>query len=219
MSSTEAGSLTDYIAGELREWIFSHRLKPNEPIRQEKIAQLLGTSRIPVREALRKLESEGLVVIRPYSGARVAVLDLDECLEIYKIRERLEPLALSESIPLLTAAQQDDVRRLAADLTELRGDGTAYLEGDRKFHVSTYAAIPSARLLQMIIGYWNTTQHYRRLLLSTFSDHDWDMAECEHLLIVDAVMARNVQLGEDALRMHIERARVRFSQHTTLFDR
>jgi DNA-binding GntR family transcriptional regulator len=45
------------------------------------------------------------------------------------------------------------------------------------------------------------------------------MAECEHLLIVDAVMARNVQLGEDALRMHIERARVRFSQHTTLFDR
>jgi DNA-binding GntR family transcriptional regulator len=218
VNAAEAGSLTDYIAGELREKIFRHELKPNEPIRQEKIALELGTSRLPVREALRRLESEGLVVIRPYSGARVAILDHVECEEIYKIRERLEPLAISESIPFLTTAQQDEVQRLADVLPALRGDGVAWLQGDRDFHLATYAGIRSPRLLTMIVGYWNTTQHFRRLLLSTFSDHDYDMVEAEHALIVDAVRTRDVRFAEDMLRIHIERSRIRLSERSALFD-
>lgn len=218
-TTTSSASLTDYVAGEIRESIFDHRLKPNEPIRQEKIAQELGVSRIPVREALRRLESEGLVVIRPYSGARVAVLDLVECEEIYKIRERLEPLALSESMLHLTPQQLDDVERLAVELLGKRGSGAAWLEGDRNFHLATYAGITTPRLLKMIIGYWNTTQHYRRLLLSTFSEHDYEMVESEHALIVDAVRTRNVRVGEEVLRMHIERSRARLFDRATLFDR
>lgn len=214
----DASSLTDYIAGKLREWILERQLKPNESIRQEKVAQQLGTSRIPVREALRRLESEGLVVIRPYSGARVAALDVRECEEIYKIRERIEPLALSESIPMLTAEQQEEVRRLAAVMVGERRNDVGWLEADRKFHLATYAGITSPRLLRMIIGYWNTTQHYRRLLLSTFVDHDYEMVESEHALIVDAVLTRNVTRGEDILRLHIERSRMRLVAHAYLFD-
>jgi DNA-binding GntR family transcriptional regulator len=218
VNTAEEGSLTDYIAGKLREKIFRHELKPSEPIRQEKLALELGTSRLPVREALRRLESEGLVVIRPYSGARVAVLDHVECEEIYKIRERLEPLAIAESIPLLTEEQQSEVRRLAEALPARRGDGGAWLQGDRDFHLATYAGIPSPRLLTMILGYWNTTQHFRRLLLSTFSAHDYDMVEAEHAIIVDAVVTRDVPLAEEILRIHIRRARIRLSQHASLFD-
>lgn len=205
-------SLTDYIAGELRERILQRRLPPGEPLRQEKIAGELGTSRIPVREALRRLESEGLVVIRPYSGARVAELDIVECSEIYKIRERLEPLALSESMPHLTDQQRAEVQRLAESLPAKRGDGAAWLDGDRSFHLATYLAVPSPRLLRMIVGYWNTTQHYRRLLLSTFSEHDFEMVDCEHRLIVDAVLTRNARLGEEVLRLHIERSRTRLTE-------
>lgn len=219
MTGTEASSLTDYVASTIREWIFEHRLKPNEPIRQERIAQELGTSRIPVREALRRLESEGLVVIRPYSGARVAMLDLAECEEIYKIRERLEPLALSESIPQLTEEQRQTTERLLLDLEAKRGRGAEWLEADRAFHLATYAGIASPRLLRMIVGYWNTTQHYRRLLLSTFSEHDYRTAESEHELIVDAVLTSNVRFGEEVLRMHIERSRARLSERAALFDR
>src|SRR5918998_2890875 len=78
----------------LREAIHDGRLKPGEPVRQEAIAHELGVSRIPVREALRRLESEGLVVARPHASARVARLDFEEYEEIYKMRERLQPLAL-----------------------------------------------------------------------------------------------------------------------------
>ena len=155
----------------------------------------------------------------PYSGARVAVLDIVECTEIYKIRERLEPLALSESMPNLSDSQRAEVQRLAGELPSKRSDGAAWLEGDRNFHLATYAAIPSPRLLQMIIGYWNTTQHYRRLLLTTFSEHDFEMVDCEHRLIVDAVLTRNVKLGEEVLRLHIERSRARLTEKAALFDR
>jgi DNA-binding GntR family transcriptional regulator len=218
VNTAEAGSLTDYIASELREKIIRHELKPDEPIRQERIALELGTSRLPVREALRRLESEGLVVIQPYRGARVAILDHVECEEIYRIRERIEPLAISQSIPFLTAEQRAECERLAAALAGLRGDGVAWLQGDRDFHLATYAGIRTPRLLTMIVGYWNTTQHFRRLLLSTFSEHDYDMAEAEHALILDAVLTQDVHRAEDMLRNHIERSRIRLSQQATLFD-
>lgn len=219
MTATGSASLTDYVAGEIRGWIFAHRLKPNEPIRQERIAQELGTSRIPVREALRRLESEGLVVIRPYSGARVAMLDLVECEEIYKIRERLEPLALSESIPRLTSEQLAEAERLAGELTARRHSAAEWLEGDRAFHLATYAGIASPRLPRIIVGYWNTTQHYRRVLLTTFSEHDYQMVEAEHDLIIDAIRTQNVRFGEEVLRMHIERSRARLMERASFFDR
>jgi DNA-binding GntR family transcriptional regulator len=218
VNAAESGSLPDYIAGELREKIFHHELRPDEPIRQERIAQELGTSRLPVREALRRLESEGLVVIRPYSGARVAVLDHAECEEIYKIRERIEPLALSESIPNLSQEQMGEAQRNGDSLPAKRGDGVAWLQADRDFHLATYAGIPSPRLLTMIVGFWNTTQHFRRLLLTTFVVHDYEMVEAEHALIFDAVRTRDVRSAEELLRMHIHRSRIRLAERASLFD-
>src|SRR5262245_56278227 len=97
--------LSQRVTNEIRDLILNGELAPGERIRQEALAERFGTSRIPVREALRQLESEGLVSLVPNSGASVAKLDLNECLEIYKIRELLEPLALSESIPYLTDAE------------------------------------------------------------------------------------------------------------------
>ena len=92
-------TLTDRVAAEPRNAILTHKLKPDAPIRRAKLAQGLGIGRLPVREAQRGLESEGLVVIRPNSRARVVVWDHEACVEIYKVRERLEPLALSKQNP------------------------------------------------------------------------------------------------------------------------
>lgn len=207
------------VARQLREAIHRGSLKPGEPVRQEAVAHELGVSRSPVREALRQLEAEGLVVIRPHSGARVALLDYAECEEIYKMRERLEPLALSESIGRLTEDQLGQAARLSRELVGLRGDPAAWLEGDRQLHLACYAGVPTPRLLRTIVGFWNATQQYRRVLLTVFSDRDYDLAHGEHELIVDALLTGNRRAGEELVRAHIERSRLRLARHRHLFDR
>lgn len=211
--------MTQVVARRLREAIFDGELKPGSPVRQEAVAREFGVSRLPVREALRHLESEGLVVIRPNSGARVAVLDFEEYVEIYKIRERLEPLALAESIDRLTDEQRQEAARLAEEIESLRGDPSAWLDADRRFHLACYAGVPTPRLLHMIQGFWNTTQHYRRILLNTFSDEDFLLYQYEHRLIVNALFTGNARAGEEIIRVHIEGPRLRLSQHRELFDK
>jgi DNA-binding GntR family transcriptional regulator len=211
--------LAQRVARELRERIYDGRYGPGTPVRQEAIAAELGVSRIPVREALRLLENEGLVVIRPHSGARVALLDFEECLQIYKIRERLEPLAFSESVGRLSDEQLKEVVDLAKHLESLTHDQRVWLEGDRRLHLAMYAGMQSRYLLGMIVGFWNTTQQYRRVLLSTFTENDFEIAHDEHRLMVDALIRENARAGEDVLRIGMERSRLRLASRRDLFDR
>jgi DNA-binding GntR family transcriptional regulator len=208
----------EQVARWLREEIYARRLRPGQPIRQEAVAEELGLSRIPVREALKKLETEGLVVLRPHSGAKVASLDLAECQDIYKMRERLEPLAIAESVPNISDEQITEARRLAESLRKLDEDPSAWIEGDRKFHLACYAGIEGPRLLQTITGFWNTTQHYRRAQLEMFDAHDFEVSHAEHMLIVDALATRRPRVGEEVMRAHIEASRLRLAAHPELFD-
>ena len=218
MKGNEITTVATHVADQIRTMILDHRFKPNEPLLQDKIAQELGTSRIPVREALRLLENEGLVVIRSHSSARVAQMDFAECVEIYKIRQRIEPLALQESIAHLSNAQIENVISLAESLAAPDSIGAVWLERDRLFHLGTYAGITSPRLLNLITNYWNGTQHYRRAVVSTFTELDHQIAFCEHTLLVDAVKTQNADIGEDILRIHIARAGRRLSNNSELFD-
>jgi DNA-binding GntR family transcriptional regulator len=97
----QTGAVSQRVAGYLREAILSGEIVPGERIRQEDVAARFGTSRLPVREALRILEAEGLTEHHMHKGARVPKLDRHEVDVIYQMRERLEPLALAESLPHL----------------------------------------------------------------------------------------------------------------------
>ena len=107
---------SERVAGELRTMILSGELPPGTRIRQEEIAAQLGASRLPAREALSMLESEGLTTLRANSGAWVSKLDLQECEALYKTRERVEPLALAESIPHLTVREHSELDRLQTEI-------------------------------------------------------------------------------------------------------
>jgi DNA-binding GntR family transcriptional regulator len=211
--------LTQLVARNLRESIANGRLKPGMPIRQETIAREFGISRIPVREALRQLESEGLVIIRPNTGARVAILDFEECVEIYKIRERLEPLAFSESIGRHTHEELAGIVELARELETLTDNHDVWLAGDRRLHLACYGGVSGGPLVRMIVGFWNTTQHYRRLLLSTFTDEDFEIVRAEHELIVNALVTGNARAGEKLVRIAMERSRLRLARNRELFDK
>lgn len=206
------------VAQNIREAIYDGTLKPGEPVRQEAIAQSLGTSRIPVREALRQLEAEGLVTVRPHASARVAVLDFDECVELYKMRERMEPLAFAESVRNISEDQVAHSDVLCRQIEGLTKDPAAWIDADRRFHLATYDALPFNRLRRTVQDYWNITQQYRRIVVATFTESDFLSFQAEHMLIVDAMRTRNIRAGEDLVRMAIERARLRLEENRQLFD-
>src|SRR3954454_10199538 len=123
-SSATAGyvAVADTIADGLRDDILAWRLKPGDWIRQEAIARRYRASRMPVRQALLRLETEGLVTFTSHVGARVTTLTLADLDELYRLRERLEPLAVGESTLLLSG---DQLAELAALERELREVGEA----------------------------------------------------------------------------------------------
>ncbi len=203
------------IASRLREAILSEDLSPGTHIRQAPVAAEYGTSRIPVREALAQLETEGLVTLTPHSGARVAHFDFGEHVELYRIRELLEPLAVAESTRRLTDQQIAELRRKAEAIERSSGEVAAYLLADREFHVGTYTAAPMPRLLETINSLWNQTTHYRRAYLRLVhqADGEVDLGFVEHRLLVDSLARRDSETAAELVRMHLRRTRVRITEH------
>src|ERR1019366_1928553 len=108
--------LSARIADEIRSAVLSGEMRPGMRIRQELLAAKFGASRIPVREALKQLENEGLVVLAPNRGAWIADVNSEESIEVYKIREAVEPLAIGESVPNLTDEDVETLDRIVREL-------------------------------------------------------------------------------------------------------
>jgi DNA-binding GntR family transcriptional regulator len=214
------GEALELILRELRDEILDGRLRPGERIHQQAFAARFGTSRLPVREALRQLQSEGLVVVSPNAGARVARLDADEFDEVYLLRGQLEPLAVERGAPNLTDEQltilRSEVEAMEA-FREVSGREGEWLAHDRAFHLGTFAATHSPRLLSIIESLWNVAEPYRRAYLGLHPEIV-TLTLVEHRLLLDALTRRD---GEDAARvleMHIRRTRLGLTQHPEIFD-
>ncbi|GAA3967297.1 GntR family transcriptional regulator [Actinomadura viridis] len=193
----------------LRDKIVEGTLRPGQRIFQEAIAEQLGLSRIPVRDALRQLESEGLVRLVPNSPARVAELDPAEFTEIYEMREHLEPLAVERSAPNLTDEQLDRIHRLSEQIENSWDDSERVLKLDRDFHLASMQAARMPRLLRLVEDFWNSSQHFRRAYRETVGESDIAVIRAEHFLLVDALDSRDGKQAAQIARNHIRRTRVR----------
>jgi DNA-binding GntR family transcriptional regulator len=207
---------SERIAQHLRDAILSGEIGPGERLRQEDIAARLGASRLPVREALRMLEAEGLTEHEANKGSRVPVLDRHEVDVLYQMRERLEPLALAESLLQLTTEQvqhMEDVQgQIEADVPL-----PEFLALDRDFHLTSYAGCRTDHLVQTVARLWNATQHYRRAFMQLSGDDRLWVVNCEHRLLLDAVRRQDAVDAERYLCGHIRRTRIELSQHPELF--
>lgn len=204
------------IVATLREEILAGDIEPGTWLRQDDLAARLGVSRLPIREALRILESEGLAESMPNRGARVPALDLHEVNTLYQMRERLEPLTLIESLALISEDQVDRMQRIQEDI-EANTDINRFLALDRDFHMTSYEACPSERLLATTVRLWNSTQHYRRAFMLLAGANRAAVVNAEHRLILDAVRRRDSEDAERFLVGHIRRTRVELNQHPDLF--
>lgn len=157
----------DLVLTSLREGILTSALPPGTRLRQEKLADVFGTSRIPVREALRALEYEGLVTSLPYRGFTVTELDADDIEEVYDLRILLESHAVRLAVPLITDEDLQTLEGLYAEMASAE-PGDAQLAARERFYMRLYSMSGRPRLVSLIARLrqevarslrWPTLQH------------------------------------------------------------
>ncbi|GGR26403.1 GntR family transcriptional regulator [Streptomyces roseolus] len=154
-----------FVLEELRGAITSGELRPGAPIRQDALAARLQVSRVPLREALKALEAEGLVVHHVHRGYFVAQLSLADLEEIYRIRALLETEAVSRALTLRPDGFHETLAGIQREVERASkaGDVTAMAEANRRFHFALIEACGMPRLVRMITTLWDSTDAYRSL--------------------------------------------------------
>lgn len=206
-SAIQRQSLTSAVADKLRDQIIRGEIPEGAQLRQDAIANLFRVSRIPVREALRQLDAEGLIAIVPNRGAIVPTLSADDVEELFSIRALLEPEVLKLSIPRLT---DEDFSEAAAVLREyvdeLRHDDhvSAWGRLNWQFHSILYSRANQPRFMAIIRNVNNSGERYTRLQL--YLTHGIKRANEEHHQILEFCRQRDWVHACKLLRQHIEYA-------------
>lgn len=198
--------LGEIVYESLREAIVSQILKPGERLMEIELADELGVSRTPVREAIRKLELEGFVVMIPRKGAYVADLSIKDINEVFEIRGSLEALAAGLAAQRATKEEIEEMERNLV-LTAKQWEGNDLIETievDTQFHELIYNASKNARLVTMIKDLREQVQRFRTTTLSV--PGRLKFALDEHRRIVEAIAARDEQEAKRMAREHIESA-------------
>jgi len=194
----------------LQTAIVTGDLAPGEKIGEVELCSRFNLTRGPLREALGRLESRGLLVRRPHAGVKVVSVSADELIELYRIREVMEGLAARQAAERMT---DEEIRDLQATLDshekmieEAQGQAYYQAEGDYDFHHRIATGSRNAKLAQMLLGdlYYMVRMYRYRLSTSAGRPH---MALGEHRRIVEAIAQRDGELAEFLMKRHINAAR------------
>jgi DNA-binding GntR family transcriptional regulator len=210
-------SLADDIVDRLREAIYTGQLAPNERLREEVLASILGLSRGPVREALAQLEREGLVIRLPNRGATVARLSLEDLEEVYSLRLVLEQLAVKQAIKYAEATYFDRMQAIVNEMQTCLDRGITTQEAarlDLRYHELIYEASHHKRLLSV----WSTLRPQIHVFLLSRNVANKDFKEVlvtEHQTLLD-LMRHGDQVGAlTKLQSHLQGAYERvFESHS-----
>ncbi|WP_448320020.1 GntR family transcriptional regulator [Streptomyces sp. CO7] len=187
-----------YVLAELRSAITGGELRPGAPIRQDALAARLEVSRVPLREALKILEGEGLVEHKVHRGYFVTELSLDDLREVYRIRELLEAEAVRRAAAGTDAGLLATLERAQAEVERAGGTGdvTAMAAANRRFHFALFEASGMPRLVRLIGTLWDSTDAYRSLYYAEPPNRE--RVVHEHRTVLDALRAGD---SDEALRL------------------
>jgi DNA-binding GntR family transcriptional regulator len=200
------GTTTQHALDELRRAIVAGRYRPGQRVGQEEIADHLGVSLAPVREALRALEQEGQVVYRPRRGYFITELHVADLEEIYALRALLEERAVRRTLPAL---DEDAVERIALAARDCAiaaetGDVAAELEANRRFHFGMLESPDQAHTMRLIRLLWDSTEAYRAMYYNSPQERAKTVEAHDEILA--AVRRRDVDVVVAALNEHREQA-------------
>lgn len=198
-------NLTNLAYDSIKEYILEGQLDETSRLTEEFLSTQLGISKSPIREALNRLEAEGLIRIEPRKGAYLRLLSPDEVTDLYDLREALETHAVrtAKLSPALIAELHKSIRRQRAFLKA--NDRAHYIEEDVHFHAELAQATKNKPLCAVLENIQNQIWISRRssynLSSSSAPDH--------HTAIVDALEANDREKAESAMRSHIQTVRCR----------
>ena len=204
--STERPSLPETVYQQLRDAIHNGALKPGVILRQEDLARKLGVSRAPLREALPRLEADGMIVLRPRRGYSVVALDHEEIEDIFDVRATVEEKAVRAAA---ARHRPEDVSRVFAILQEMRAIRPASDEDRRRwsdlnflFHDALAEASGRKHLARMVSNLRSLVEPYIRIELAMTGDVK--QADLEHARLANAFREGQVDLAGSLIRVHIQ---------------
>lgn len=199
--------LRDVVFRTLRQAILKGELKPGERLMEMALAERLGVSRTPIREAMRKLELEGLVVMIPRRGAHVANITEKDLNDVLEVRMALENVAIEKACDRMT---EEELARLweAAEYfeqTTAEGDLVRMAEADMTFHEIIYQASDNRRLIQVLNNLREQIYRYRVEYLK--EEETRNLLVKEHEEMTAALRERNAERAQALSSQHIENQR------------
>jgi DNA-binding GntR family transcriptional regulator len=199
-STDDDRSLAGQIARALASQIVSGALKPGERLRQDQIAQAFRASHVPVREAFRRLDAQGLVVTEPRRGVRVARLDAGDVIEVAEMRAALEVVALRHAIPKMSGA---DIAQAHVALEKCVGktEVADWEAANRGFHETITAPCGMPRLNAAIADLHRVSARH---LFATWQSLDWQpRSDDEHRAILAAIEVLQIEIACGLLAAHV----------------
>lgn len=207
--------LRDIVFETLRTAILDGDLKPGERVMEVQLAEKLGVSRTPVREAIRKLELEGLLVMIPRKGAYVADVSIKDVLNVLEVRASLEGLAASLAAERITEEEIESLKLSAKEFEEMNklNDRDGMVEKDTEFHTVLLNASRNNKLISIVEGLSDYVQRFRVIYFTEYSEAKNIMED--HKAILDAINERDAKKAKKVAQDHIENIGNYLLSHST----
>lgn len=205
--------LRDVVFNTLRQAILRGELEPGERLMEIQLAERLGVSRTPIREAIRKLELEGLVLMIPRKGAEVAKISEKSLRDVLEVRRSLEELAIELACQRMTDEQIQELETAQEAFRSAihHGDSMNMAESDEHYHDLIYNGTGNTRLVQILNNLREQMYRYRLEYIKDASKHQILLVEHDHIL--KAIKNRHVAEARTAIREHIDNQEITISQN------
>jgi DNA-binding GntR family transcriptional regulator len=206
--------LTGWVTDTLREAILQGYFEPGEKIDQESIADELEVSRTPVREALKVLESEGFVDIRPHRGAFISTITSQDIREIYEVRRVIESEVVRQVTSVISETMLDELQRILDQVRRNPEDKAIYVRADIQFHDATVELVENDLLKEILDGLNNRIIRVRRFAQLQPGYHIRESHE-EHYAILRAMRQRDAEQAAKLMELHLSNSARRIQEVTS----
>lgn len=205
--------LRDVVFNTLRQAILKGELAPGERLMEIQLAEKLGVSRTPIREAIRKLELEGLVLMIPRKGAEVAKISEKSLKNVLEVRRSLEELAIELACERMSEAEMAELETAQKGFRSAiaKGNVMAIAEADEHFHDVIYLGTDNDKLVQMLNNLREQMYRYRLEYIKDKDKRQVLLLEHEHIL--ESLRSRNMPEAVRAAREHIDNQEITVSQN------
>lgn len=211
---TRKASAVDLVLHEIRRSILNGTLPPGQPFTVPALTEQLGVSHVPVREALRQLEAQGLVVLNPSRSAIVTPLNPDDLRAIYRLRLTVEPELAAMAAPQRRDRDLDELEQLVRETFE-KVPGEDFWDPHREFHAALIRPAASEWDFRLLRPLWDASERYTRLVFDPVDEPEAFATRRKHVHdeLVDAARSHDPELVRAKVREHLE------SNMATMLDR